>query len=44
MDIDSFMIHFKIQDFYKNIPTDVEQWFNTSNYNEDEKRSLPIDH
>ena len=41
MDTDSFVIHIIIDDFYKDIANDVENWFDTSNYNEDDKRPLP---
>ena len=42
MDTDRFIIHIKTEDFYENIADDVENWFDTSNYDEDDKRSLPI--
>ena len=42
MDTDSFVIHSKTEDFYKDIANDVEKWFDTSNYDKDDKRSLPI--
>ena len=42
MDTDSFIIHIKTEDFYKDIANDVEKWFDTSNYNEIDKRPLPI--
>ena len=47
MDNDSFIIHIKTNDFYKDIANDAEKWFDTSNYYEDEsnsidKRLLPI--
>ena len=32
MDTDSFIMHVKIEDFYKNIADDVEKRFDTSNY------------
>ena len=32
----------KNEEFYKDIAYDVEKWFNTSNYSEDDKRPLPI--
>ena len=41
MDTDSFIIHIKTEDFYKDIADDVKTFFNTSNYGEDEKRPLP---
>ena len=31
-DTDSFIIHIKTKDFYKDIANDVKKWFNTSNY------------
>ena len=42
MDSDSFIIHIKTEDFYKDIADDVAKWFDTSNYNEIDKRLLPI--
>ena len=41
MDTDSFIIHIKNEDFYKDILDHVEKWFDTSNYSEDDKRPLP---
>ena len=41
MDTDSFIIHIKTEDFYKDIADDVKTFFNASNYGEDEKRPLP---
>ena len=41
-DNDSFNFHIKTEDFYKDITNDVEKWFNTSNYNESDKRLLPV--
>ena len=41
-DTDSFIIEVKAEDFYKDISTDVEKQFDTSNYNKDDNRSLPI--
>ena len=32
MDTDSFIMHIKTEDFYKDIPDDVEKRFDTSNY------------
>ena len=37
---DSFIIYIKTEDFYKDIAKDVEKWFDTSNYNENDKRPL----
>ena len=42
MDIDSFIIYIKTEDFQEDIANDVEKWFDTSNYDEIEKRPLPI--
>ena len=42
MDTDSFAIHIKTKDFYKDIANDVEKWFDTSNYDENDNRPLPI--
>ena len=42
MDTDSSVIGIKIKDFYKDIAGDVERWFDTSNYDEKDKRPLPI--
>ena len=42
MDTDSFIIHIKTEDFYKDIASDVEKWFDTSNYDESDKRTHPI--
>ena len=41
MDIGSFVMHIKT-DFYKDISGDVERWFDTSNYEEKDKRPLPM--
>ena len=42
MDTDSFIIHIKTEDFYKDIANDVEKWFDTFNYDENDNRPLPI--
>ena len=42
MDTDSFIMHIKTEDFYKDIADDVERWFDTSNYDENDNRPLPI--
>ena len=39
---DSFVIHILTEDFYEDISDDVERWFDTSNYDENDKRPLPI--
>ena len=38
MDTDSFVINIKTEDFYKDIASDVEKWFDTSNYDKNDKR------
>ena len=40
MDTGNFVIHIKTEDFYEDIANDVEEWFDTSNY--DNNRPLPI--
>ena len=35
-------MHIKTEGFYKDIVDDVERWFDTSNYDEKDKRLLPI--
>ena len=42
MDTDTFIIHIKTEDFYRDIANDAEKWFDTSNYDEDYKIPLPI--
>ena len=42
MDTDSFFTYIKTEDFYKDISDDVEKWFDTSNYDEKDKRPLPV--
>ena len=41
-DTDSFVIHIITEEVYKDIADDVEKWFDTNNYHEDDKRPLPI--
>ena len=41
-DTDSFVIHIITEDFHKDIADDVERWFDTSNYYENDKSPLPI--
>ena len=41
-DTDSFLLHIITKDFYENIAVDVEKWFDTSNYDENGKRPLPV--
>ena len=42
MDTDSFAIYIKTEYFYRDIANDIKKWFNTSNYNKDDNRPLPI--
>ena len=42
MDTDNFVIHIIIEDFYEDIANYVERWFDTSNYDYNDKRLLPI--
>ena len=42
MDTDSFVMHIKIEEFYKDIAGNTEKWFDTSNYDQADKRPLPI--
>ena len=42
MDTDSFVMHIKTKDFYKDIADDVERWFHTSNYDEKFESPFPI--
>ena len=42
MDTDSFVINIKTDDFHKDVANDVEKWFDTSNYDKNDKRPLPI--
>ena len=41
-DTDSFVIHVKTEDFYKDIADDVDKWFDTSKYDKNGNRPLPI--
>ena len=42
MDTDSFVMKIKTDDFYKDISNDVEKWFDTSNFDANDNRPLPI--
>ena len=37
---DSFVIYIIPEDFHKDIAGDVERWFDTSNYDENDKRQF----
>ena len=41
-DTDSFIIYIKTEDFFKDISNDVERWFDTSNYDKNDKRPLLV--
>ena len=41
-DTGSFIIHIQTEDFYKDIANNVEKWFDTSNYDKNDERPLPI--
>ena len=42
MDTDSFVMYIKTEDFYKDIASDVERLFDTSNYDKKDEGPLPI--
>ena len=42
MDTDIFVIKIKTECFYKDIASDVEKWFDTSNYDKNDKRPLHV--
>ena len=39
--LNSFVIHIITEDYFEDIAGDVKIWFDTSNYNENDKRPLP---
>ena len=41
-DTDSFIIHIITENFFEDISNDVESWYDTSNYDEIDKRPLPL--
>ena len=41
-DTDSFVIHIITEDFFEDISNDVEAWHDASNYDENDKRTLPM--
>ena len=41
-DTDSFIIHIITEGFFEDISNGVEKWYDTSNYDETDKRTLPI--
>ena len=42
MGTESFVIHIKTEYFYEDVADDTEKWFQTSTYDEYDKRPLPI--
>ena len=42
MDTDSFITHIITEDFFEDISGNVNKWFDTSNYDENDKRPLPV--
>ena len=42
MDTDSFIIYIKTEYFFEDISNDVEKWFDTSNFDKNDKTALPI--
>ena len=42
MDTDSFVINIFTEDLFEGINDDVERWFDTSNYEKNNKRPLPM--
>ena len=42
MDTDSFVINIFTEDLFEDINNDVERWFDTSNYDENDKRPFPM--
>ena len=42
MDTDSFVINIFTKCFFEDIINDVERWFDTSNYDKNDKRPLPM--
>ena len=41
-DTDSFIMHIKTEDFYKDISADIDRWFDTSNFDKNDNRPLKI--
>ena len=41
-DTDSFIMHIKIDNFYKDISADVNKWIDASNFNKNDNRPLEI--
>ena len=41
-DTDSFIVNIITEDVFEDISNDVEKWFDTSNYDKNDKKPLPI--
>ena len=41
-DTDSFIINIKTENFFEDISKNVQKWFDTSNYDKNDKRPIPI--
>ena len=41
-DTGSFIVHIETEDFYQDIARDVDKWFDTSGYDKNDERLLPI--
>ena len=42
MHTESFILKVQTEDFYKDIASDVDKWFDTSKYYQNDNRPLPI--
>ena len=42
METDSFIIHIETDDFFEDIASDVDKWFDTSKYDKNDNRPLTI--
>ena len=42
MDTDSFILKVQTENFYKDIASDVDKWFDTSKYDQNDNRPLPM--
>ena len=42
-DTDSFIIYIKAEDFFEDISNDVEKWCDTSSFDKNDKRPLPVE-
>ena len=42
IDTDSFIVYTETEDFYKDIASDVNNWFDTLAYDKNDNRPLPI--